>query len=165
LGERWAQGELRILHEHFASERTREFLSAHWRALAEAIPSPSPRVVLATPPGERHVLGLHMVAWVMSLSGVRAIFLGADTPISEVAYAAQRHDASGVLLSVAAGYHGDLARHLSALSMALPEGVDLLLGGAGATEMPPFDNVLNSFYELASWCASLAPWAQPDRIR
>jgi DNA-binding transcriptional MerR regulator/methylmalonyl-CoA mutase cobalamin-binding subunit len=156
LGERWARGELRILHEHFASERTREFLSAHWRALAEGIPAPAPRVVLANPPGERHVLGLHMAAWVMSLSGVRAIFLGADTPMSEVIYAAERHDACGVVLSVAAGYDGDLPGHLTALSHALPRGVDLRVGGTGAAKAGANEYILNSFLELAQWCGVLA---------
>ncbi len=165
LGERWARGELRVSHEHFASERIREFSNAHWRALAEGIAPTAPRVVLATLPGERHVLALHMVAWVLSLSGVRAIFLGADTPISEVAYAAEWHDASGVALSVAAGYHGDLAGHLSALTHALPRGVDLLLGGTGAAAVAPFDNILNSFSELVSWCGVLQHRAQPGHTR
>lgn len=63
MGEEWARGELRVSYEHFASERVREFLSAHWRGLSDAIRSDQAAVVFATPPGEHHALGLHMAAW------------------------------------------------------------------------------------------------------
>jgi MerR family transcriptional regulator, light-induced transcriptional regulator len=98
---------------------------------------------------------LHMAAWVVSLSGVRAIFLGADTPISEVMYAAERHDASGVVLSVAAGYDGDLAAHLKALAQALPQHIELLVGGTGAGQTKDSENILNSFTALAQWSDAL----------
>jgi hypothetical protein len=155
VGERWARGELRVSHEHLATERTREFLSAHWRALAEGASLQAPLVVLATPPGERHVLGLHMAAWVVSLASARPIFLGADTPIAEIAFAAAQHGAAGVLLSVADGYAGDLVGHSKALSAALPEDVDLVIGGAGAGRADSIENKLNSFVDLAEWCDRL----------
>lgn len=156
VGERWARGELRISHEHFASERTREFLSARWRALAEASPGDAVNIVLATPPAEHHVLGLHMAAWVIALAGARVIFLGADTPMSEICFAADRHAASGVVLSVAAGYAGDLAAHLEELSRALPSGVSWVVGGSGALGRG-FDSghFLNRFSGLATWCGAL----------
>lgn len=156
VGERWARGELRISQEHFASERTREFLCARWRALAEASAGDAVNVVLATPPGEHHVLGLHMAAWVIALAGGRIVFLGADTPMSEIGFAVDRHAASAVVLSVAAGYGGDLAAHLEELSGALPPQVPWVIGGSGAvgrTADP--GHILNRFSGLAAWCARL----------
>jgi hypothetical protein len=59
VGDAWAAGELRVMHEHLASERAREFLAAQWRTLSERAARPNaPAVVMATPSGERHVLGL-----------------------------------------------------------------------------------------------------------
>ena len=54
VGERWAQGELRVTHEHFASERARAFLSEQWRRLGERARDPErASVILATPPSIR----------------------------------------------------------------------------------------------------------------
>jgi len=46
LGERWACGALGVAHEHFASERLREFLTQRWRPLSDA--STGPLLVCAT---------------------------------------------------------------------------------------------------------------------
>jgi cobalamin-dependent methionine synthase I len=111
--------------------------------------------VLATPPGERHSLGLHMAAWVVALAGVRVIFLGADTPIEELAYAAERHAARGVVLSVAAGYSGPLDAHLAALAAGLPSNVRLAIGGAGGSKSGQHGSILNGFGGLFVWASEL----------
>jgi DNA-binding transcriptional MerR regulator len=99
MGEAWADGTLRVSHEHFASERVREFSSAQWRALNDAGPGARATLVLATPPGEEHALGLHMAAWVVALAGARVVFLGANVPVEEIAFGVAHHHARGVLLS------------------------------------------------------------------
>jgi MerR family transcriptional regulator, light-induced transcriptional regulator len=152
VGERWAQGQLRISHEHFATERAREFLSEQWRRLAERSRDPERvSVILATPPGEHHVLGLHMAAWVIARADAHVVFLGADTPMAEVAFAVERHAAQGVALSVADGYGGDLRRYLADLVSRLPPGVSVALGGAGSVEVGGSVHRMNGFYELLNW--------------
>ena len=155
LGEHWSRGLIRISHEHFASEKTREFLSAQWRGASEGAASTRAVAVLATPSGEQHALGLHMAAWVIALAGVRVIFVGADTPVDEVAYAAERNRARGVALSVATGYAGDLPRYVARLSGLLGSDVRLALGGRGAQEHGRFDQYLNGFEELFDWSSGL----------
>jgi methylmalonyl-CoA mutase cobalamin-binding subunit len=156
LGEAWAQGLLRVSHEHYASERVREFLSTQWRRANEGQRAGRVSAVLATPSGEQHVLGLHMAAWVIALAGVHVVFLGADTPMSEVIFAVEQHAARAVALSVAAGYPGDLKAELTTLSARLPFGASLALGGAGANGMQSVGQILNRFEDLFDWAVALA---------
>ena len=156
LGERWVRGELRISHEHFASERALQFLSGEWRRLAESLrDAESPKVVCATPPGERHVLGLHMAAWVVACAGAHVVFLGADTPIIEIAAAAEQHGAAGVMLSIAAGYAGPLPKLVAKLARNLPGDVSVVLGGAGSHDVGRAATHLNRFSELSAWAENL----------
>jgi methylmalonyl-CoA mutase cobalamin-binding subunit len=156
LGERWRRGELRIAHEHFASERAREFLSGEWRGLTErARADGRPSVVFATPPGERHVLGLHMAAWVVACAGASVVFLGADTPILEIASAAEQYGSAGVVLSVASGYEGPLPKYVALLHRHLPPQVSVVLGGGGSRALGATATHLNRFSDLSNWTESL----------
>lgn len=156
IGAGWASGQLHIYQEHLASERAREFLSAQWRRLSEQGQRPSAaRVILATLPGERHVLGLHMAAWVVARVGVHVGFLGGDTPVAELASAARQSQAQGVVLSLAAGYRGDLPRQLRELESLLPSSVRVAVGGAGSSDASAAPYRLNSFDALLNWTKEL----------
>jgi methylmalonyl-CoA mutase cobalamin-binding subunit len=161
LGEAWARGLLRVSHEHYASERVREFLSAQWRRANEGQRAGRVSAVLATPSGEQHVLGLHMAAWVIALAGVHVVFLGADTPWGEIVFAAERHSVRGVALSAAAGYPGDLEAEVATLRAALPREVSLALGGAGTAGVRRHGQQMNSFEELFNWARALGSPAVP----
>ena len=131
VGRAWADGEINIFHEHFASECIREFLIAAWRPLNDrAAGSP---VALATLSGERHTLGLYMVATVVGVAGRPALFLGANTPVDEIVSAAQRAGVTAVAISISE--HANTAesiRSLTRLREALDASVEILVGGRGA---------------------------------
>ena len=130
LGEAWADGRLEVLHEHFTSERLRDFLTSKWRPLSDR--ANGPKVVCATLPGEHHILGLHMAAVVMALAGCQPVFLGADTPLADIAGAARQQSCEGVLISISiAADRATTQRSLSSLSLALNPEVELVVGGAG----------------------------------
>lgn len=152
MGEAWANGTLRVSQEHFASERVREFCSSQWRALNDAALPARAAVVLATPPGEAHALGLHMAAWVIALTGAQVVWLGADVPVKEIAFAATHQRAGGVALSIAAGYQGDLRGQVQALAQLLPAQVQLVVGGAGCTDLD-CEQVLTNFGALHDWAS------------
>jgi MerR family transcriptional regulator, light-induced transcriptional regulator len=156
VGARWQRGELRIYEEHVASERAREFLSLQWRRLAERPRTPTrPSVILATPCGEPHVLGLHMAAWMVARAGAHIGFLGADTPMAEVALAVKHYAAQGVVLSVAAGYRGDLAQQLLQLASQLSPRVSIAVGGSGTEDVYAGARHLNSLGDLLRWTEDL----------
>lgn len=130
LGRAWATGRIGIAHEHAASARLEGILRETWRPLSDG--SRGPGVVLAGLPGERHELGLHLVAMLLADRGWRVLWLGADTPVEEVARAA-RTGVRAVLVSISSVADPAQARRdLAALSQALPAGVELGVGGSGA---------------------------------
>jgi MerR family transcriptional regulator, light-induced transcriptional regulator len=150
LGERWASGALGVAHEHFASERLREFLTQRWRPLSDA--STGPLLVCATPAGEQHVLGLHMAALTLALHNARLVFLGADVPTPEIVRATHQHSAEAVILSAAEGVdRAHVESEVAALRSALPPDVPIVVGGAGL--QPPLDGVVRagSLFDLTDW--------------
>ena len=155
LGERWADGRLGARHEHFASERLREFLAARWRPLSDA--ATGPLLVCATTVGERHVLGLNMAALVMALHNARVVFLGADLPAAEIARAVEHHGAAAVLLSAAGGTDRDrLEREVAALRQQLPASVPIVGGGDGFGPATAGAIAVDSLAALAEWLMARA---------
>jgi DNA-binding transcriptional MerR regulator/methylmalonyl-CoA mutase cobalamin-binding subunit len=158
IGERWAAGAITVGHEHFASERIRELLAELWRPLSDAATGAA--YVCAAPPGELHVLGLHMVALTVALANGRVIFLGADTPVLEVAAAVAAHSAEAVIMSASASCEASrLAQHLTELRDAVPAQVPIVAGGAGVQGLfsdrdPAGVLVLQRFAGLRAWLRS-----------
>lgn len=132
VGRAWADGRLDVRHEHFFSEVVTETLR-ELTAEALAKTTEGPVVLLTTLPAERHALGLEMASLVAANAGARVILLGPDMPIDDVAAAARELGAHMVALSVSVAHGGiDADRELALLRQALPPGVRLVAGGAGA---------------------------------
>ena len=94
-------------------------------------------VLLATPAGERHEIGLLLVALLALDAGVNVVYLGVDLPAGEIVAAAKHTQARVVGLSVVAGKnHARAVREIEAIQIALPADVELWLGGADAAERP-----------------------------
>jgi MerR family transcriptional regulator, light-induced transcriptional regulator len=154
LGTRWERGEIGVRHEHFASERLREFLAGQWRAPSDAATGPT--CVCATLSGEEHVLGLHMAAAVLSMCNARIVFLGANVPPSEIADAVTQYGAQAVVLSAAAS-HRPTAHDAdaAALRAALSESVPIVVGGSGFSSPPVEVQKLEGFEALEAWARQL----------
>lgn len=154
VGESWAVGAITVAHEHFASERLRDFLAGIWAPMA--VENRGPTVLCTTLPGDQHVLGLHMVACVAAMAGLRVVFLGADLPIVDIARAA-RQTALAVLVSVSSASDPAMASaHLSTLRRLLPQEIAILVGGKGAPG--PTDGVrhVTELSALWSWASDVA---------
>ncbi len=133
IGARWFEGRLCVAAEHMASALLRSLLGAalrpapHGRAL--------PVVLFATLPGEKHELGLLVSALVAMGAGASPVFLGADMPPAELATAAALSNARALALAVT-NPGKSVARDLAAARSALPEGVEIWLGGPSAARVP-----------------------------
>jgi hypothetical protein len=75
-------------------------------------------------------------------------------PMEEVAFAAQRHRARGAVLSVAAGYRGDLPAEIRSLAGRVPASFQLAVGGAGSRQVSS-EQVLNNLIDLSEWANRL----------
>jgi len=131
LGRAWADGSLSVRHEHFLSNIIEDELRAH-RTTFSTDPG-GPVVAFATLTGERHGLGLHVVALMAAMHGVQARVLGVDTPIEQIAATARESGALAVAISVSLATGGvETDRRLAELRGSLPHDVTLVVGGQGA---------------------------------
>ena len=133
VGVRWQRGELCIASEHLASALLRSLLGA---ALRFPRPAFGPRIVFATPPGERHELGLLAAALCAQDRGARATYLGAELPAPEVVRAAHDVRAEVVVLGIVSLAADAATREILELRSALPAATALWVGGGGAPAAP-----------------------------
>jgi len=129
VGRRWADGELSIAEEHLLSGVLRNLLAG----LMQSRRVTGRPVLLATPVGERHEIGLLMVAVLALDAGANVVYLGVDLPAAEIVTAATQTRARVVGLSVVASKNRTRAMgEITAIRAALPADSELWLGGADA---------------------------------
>jgi methanogenic corrinoid protein MtbC1 len=129
VGSRWAAGELSIAEEHLLTGMLRNLLAS----LAQGRGGHGHPLVLATPAGERHEIGLLLVALLARDAGVDVVYLGVDLPAADIVTAAASARACVVGLSAVAGKNRARACVVAAaIQTALPAHVELWLGGADA---------------------------------
>ncbi|MBI5608690.1 MAG: MerR family transcriptional regulator [Deltaproteobacteria bacterium] len=152
VGQRWASGDLTVAHEHFATE--------HLRARLADLSVPdrhgAPCVICANLPGELHSLGLEMAAVVLRQTGLRALYLGADMPLGDLArtvhFVSAHMDLAAVLVSLSASVEARNARdQLAQLRSLVPPHVPVLAGGSGAPSEVAGIVVHGSVRELQAW--------------
>ncbi len=130
VGERWAAGSLSIAEEHLLSATLRGLLSSLMRIVNRGR---GPLVVLATPSGERHEMGLLLVGLLVLDAGLQLHYLGADLPASEVLGVARRTGAAVVGLSVVDSANAEhAAAQVAEIERGLPADTELWLGGGAA---------------------------------
>jgi hypothetical protein len=130
IGKAWAEGSLDVRHEHFGSSVLGDFLRAVRLPLDDR--ASGPIAALATLPGELHGLGLQMSALVFALTGWRALVLGVDTPVVQIAALAREAPIATVALSCVQPGGRRFAAAIRSLRRRLPRHIPLLVGGAGA---------------------------------
>ena len=136
VGQQWADGELTISQEHFASERLSDFLGAQWRKINER--NGGRQMVLTTLPEEQHRVGLQMGALVTALSGRKVIYLGPNTPVDDTLSAVAKSGAQALGISVSVTYPvKDGRKMIQLFRRKLPEKIVLVVGGAGANALFP----------------------------
>ena len=126
LGGRWADGEITVGQEHFATELVRGRLLAIARGWGAGV---GPLAVLACPPGERHDVGLIAFGLSLHRRGWRIAYLGADSPVATIAHTADRLAPDAIVIAA----HDEAVLRAAAPELrALARRHALLVGGAGA---------------------------------
>jgi methanogenic corrinoid protein MtbC1 len=130
VGEAWVRGEIQVFEEHMYTESVIAVLRSALGSTA-SMPRPGmPRVLLATFPQEPHVLGLLMAEIMLVMEGCECVSLGAQTPVAEIAQAAQANRAQIVGLSFSSSFSAQLLqRGLEDLRRRLPADVQIWAGG------------------------------------
>jgi methanogenic corrinoid protein MtbC1 len=145
VGSGWANGDLEVRHEHFASGVLGDFIRTVRLPLDNR--ATGPVAALATLPHELHGLGLQMAALVFAHAGWRPLVLGVDTPIPQIVALARDATLTAVALSCVQERNNTPA--LRRLRRRLPRRVPLLVGGQGAPAQSRLKGV-EIFRDLAS---------------
>ena len=134
VGDEWHAGRLAPPQEHLVSSVLHDIIVGTMRAFPQQ--SGAPKVLVATPAGDRHSIGAALVGAASALEGWNVLYLGADLPAADIADAARTAGVRIVALSIV--YTEDRARVLGevrALRSRLPADMVLIAGGAGATSL------------------------------
>lgn len=131
IGNEWHDGHLRVAQEHVASAGIRNFLGNQ-----QLLQSSNPNgdvIVVATPSDQQHEFGALMAALVAASQGWRVVYLGSRVPPQETAAAAIKTKARVVAISITSSEKASLThREIDTLGALLPDGVSVIIGGAGA---------------------------------
>ena len=157
IGEAWHTGRITVAHEHAASATVLQLLG--WLTRSLEVPDEAPRVLLATPRGERHAFGAMMAAAAAAHDGWHVTWLGPDLPAEQIAAGAEQGGAQVVALSTATHAEG-LDDELSALRAMLPRHVPLLIGGTGAATLADLPGITR-VRDLSHWRSLLGPHLVP----
>jgi DNA-binding transcriptional MerR regulator/methylmalonyl-CoA mutase cobalamin-binding subunit len=133
VGERWRDGRLSVADEHLVSGTMRNLLAGVLRSRGTI---GQPRVLLATPSGERHELGLLLAGLMIAEAGCGLSYLSIDLPAAEIVAAARRTSAAVVGLGVTADADNDeVLAEVRRIERELPAATELWLGGRGAAAL------------------------------
>ncbi|HET9013100.1 MAG TPA: B12-binding domain-containing protein [Gemmatimonadaceae bacterium] len=152
IGDAWHEGLITVAHEHAASAAVLQVLGGLARALE--VSGNAPRVVLATPRGERHAFGAMMAAVAAAHDGWHVTWLGSDLPAAQVAAGAETCEARIVGLGSVARDAAGLKREVTSLRALLPSHVPVLIGGPGAARLRDMRGV-TKVRDLSHWRALL----------
>ncbi|WP_448505638.1 MerR family transcriptional regulator [Immundisolibacter sp.] len=138
VGNGWARGDLEVFEEHHFSTQLDTVLREAITQLPAGIEAP--RVLLTTLSGEPHTLGLMLAQALMRLEGAACVWLGAQTPQSQIAAAAHAYRTGIVALSFSEYLDpGAVRTGVRQLRLHLPATTELWCGGRSALRLkrPP----------------------------
>jgi methanogenic corrinoid protein MtbC1 len=138
VGDAWAKGYLGIHAEHHYTETVRALVlglvgNVRLGGTSERKPA---RVLLTTPPGELHGLGVLALQAALALEGADCVSLGTQTPVQDVVRAVQQWGVEVVTISASSAMQPAAAKnYVLALRRVLPAQCRLWVGGQGAQAM------------------------------
>lgn len=159
VGEAWMQGRFQVFEEHLYTECVTGVLRHAIAGIAPPQGRGAPRVLLTTVPQEAHGLGLLMVEALLALEGCHCLSLGPQTPLADIARAAQVHDADIVALSFTAVQSPQtVLAALRTLRRQLPPRIAIWAGGqCPVLYQRPLPGVL-AVQSIESLPAEVARW-------
>jgi methanogenic corrinoid protein MtbC1 len=169
VGQLWQQGRLPVYGEHLFSGVLEQVLHQICTK-RQAIRLHGPRILLATPSGEMHGLGLALVNAVLYDAGFNVTFLPGHLPVQEIALAVKAFSSDVVALSVSVVYPPKMLKaQLRTLRAALPRTVEVWVGGAGTHRVANVPEGVRVMTNIEDALTAAQAWdgtrraAQPDR--
>jgi methanogenic corrinoid protein MtbC1 len=130
VGDAWAKGKISVRDEHVYTEIIQGVIREQLVRFTKQ--NGTPRVLVTTPVGELHTLGILMVEAVVKMHGGDCISLGAQTPLEEICGAVDEYRIDIAGLSFSESFpKKKIAPLLKELRGILPTKVELWAGGNG----------------------------------
>ena len=98
VGDMWRRGEIRIAHEHLATQTVRTFLGG--LLSSQGTYPRAPHALVTTPSNQVHELGALAAAVAASSEGWNVNYLGPNLPAEEIAGAVNHFGSKAVILSL-----------------------------------------------------------------
>lgn len=150
VGDAWERGEIGIRDEHVYSEVIQNLIREEISFVTKR--DGQPRILVTTPAGELHTLGILMVDALASLHGACCISLGAQTPLEEIPHAISDYRADIVCFCFSAAFpKRRILPFLKALRSTVPKQIEIWIGGAGTVGLdrsPRGINVMTSLQDI-----------------
>jgi methanogenic corrinoid protein MtbC1 len=137
VGARWKSGSVSVAQEHLVSSTVRAALQ---KLLSDQRADVRGTAVLACAPGERHEIGLLMLAVMLRSDGWQVAYLGADTPFPDAVALADRLDATALCFSAASKESAQALEHELATTQTR-QSLTVLVGGRGTKKTDVRDAV------------------------
>lgn len=131
VGDAWARGYFEVFEEHLYTETIQTILRNSISSLVRS--AQRPKVLMTTLPNEPHGLGLLMAECMFALEGAQVVSLGTQTPVYDIAKAANAHGVDLVALSFSSMQNSASSLEaLVELSHSIPRDVEIWCGGSAA---------------------------------
>lgn len=148
IGIAWSHGLIKLYQEHLYSDIVQRILYKEILNIP-TLGQGSIDVILATPPGEIHTIGIQMVELWLKFHGVRSISLGAQVPISELMEASKDIKPKAIGISITSAYTLRYSRKFTHdLCAAMPKEMELWLGGSGVPYKDQFPTNVKCFQKI-----------------
>ncbi|MFH2035244.1 MAG: MerR family transcriptional regulator [Candidatus Zixiibacteriota bacterium] len=130
-GEMWADGRLKVAHEHLASAVIRSLLGSMYTS---GVPNAkAPLLISTTPQGQLHEFGALMALVSAAILGWNTIYLGPNLPAEDIVKAANDRNAKAIALSIVyPAYDPYLALELQKIYDLTNGNTPLIIGGRSA---------------------------------
>ena len=129
VGALWEQGEITVADEHVASEISLRVLALHREVTRVALSRRVHQVMLATPAGELHTIGLRMAGELLRAAGYPIVMLGANVPADALVASVGRHRPDILCLSATLPWMiGPMYHAIDEVHQVLPS-TQFIMGG------------------------------------
>ena len=134
IGEMWAAGDMKIIHERLATLVIRSQLLDMLKSTI--LSDSAPRLVVAAPVGQWHETGCLVAALTAAESGWRPMYFGPNLPAEEIAAAAQSTNSKIIALSVGQRINPSITlREVRKLKKYCAKQAKIIVGGYGALNL------------------------------
>jgi methanogenic corrinoid protein MtbC1 len=140
IGDLWEENRIGIADEHLATAITERVLARLYPGLFTASPLSRDLVLVSGVEGERHMLGLRMVADILEGNGYEVVFLGADVYVKMLLAAIKQHQPAAIALGCT-GNWSTAALHRTLECLRDHPSIPVIVGGAGVPDDLPTDGL------------------------